>query len=72
MLPGGGWTGNWGYGAYAVTIHKSQGSESPAAVIPLATQQYMLLQRNLVYMGITRGRELVVIIGQRKMLGMEG
>jgi exodeoxyribonuclease V alpha subunit len=54
--------------AYAITIHKSQGSEFPAVVIPLAMQQYLLLQRNLVYTGITRGRKLVVLIGQRKAL----
>lgn len=52
--------------AYAITIHKSQGSEFPAVVIPIAMQQYMLLQRNLVYTGITRGKSLVVLIGQRK------
>ncbi len=56
--------------AYAITIHKSQGSEFPAVVTPLAMQQYMLLQRNLVYTGITRGKKLVVLIGQRKALGM--
>jgi exodeoxyribonuclease V alpha subunit len=56
--------------AYAVTIHKSQGSEFPAVVIPLATQHYMLLQRNLIYTGITRGKKLVVVIGQRKALGI--
>jgi tetratricopeptide (TPR) repeat protein len=50
--------------AYAITIHKSQGSEFPAVVIPLAMQQYLLLQRNLIYTGITRGRKLVVLIGQ--------
>jgi exodeoxyribonuclease V alpha subunit len=54
--------------AYAVTVHKAQGSEFPAVVIPLATQQYMLLQRNLIYTGITRGKKLVVLIGQRKAL----
>jgi exodeoxyribonuclease V alpha subunit len=54
--------------AYAITIHKSQGSEFPAIVIPLAMQQYMLLQRNLVYTGITRGKKLVVLIGQQKAL----
>ena len=54
--------------AYAITIHKSQGSEFPAVVTPLAMQQYMLLQRNLVYTGITRGKKLVVLIGQRKAL----
>ena len=56
--------------AYAVTVHKSQGSEFPAVVIPVATQQYMLLQRNLIYTGITRGKELVVVIGQRRALRM--
>jgi len=56
--------------AYAITIHKSQGSEFPVVVIPLAMQQYLLLQRNLVYTGITRGKKLVVVIGQRKALGM--
>lgn len=56
--------------AYAITIHKSQGSEFPAVVTPLAMQQYLLLQRNLVYTGITRGKELVVLIGQRKALAM--
>lgn len=56
--------------AYAITIHKSQGSEFPAVVIPLATQHYLLLQRNLVYTGITRGKKLVVLIGQRKALAM--
>jgi exodeoxyribonuclease V alpha subunit len=56
--------------AYAITIHKSQGSEFPAVVTPLAMQQYLLLQRNLVYTGITRGKKLVVLIGQRKALGM--
>jgi exodeoxyribonuclease V alpha subunit len=54
--------------AYAVTVPKAQGSEFPAVVIPLATQQYMLLQRNLIYTGITRGKNLVVLIGQRKAL----
>ena len=56
--------------AYAITIHKSQGSEFPAVVTPLAMQQYLLLQRNLVYTGVTRGKKLVVLIGQRKALGM--
>jgi exodeoxyribonuclease V alpha subunit len=54
--------------AYAITIHKSQGSEFPAVVIPLATQHYVLLQRNLVYTGVTRGKQLVVLVGQRKAL----
>ena len=56
--------------AYAVTIHKSQGSEFPAVVIPVATQHYMLLQRNLIYTGITRGKKLVVVIGQKKAMGI--
>jgi exodeoxyribonuclease V alpha subunit len=56
--------------AYAVTIHKSQGSEFPAVLIPLATQHYMLLQRNLLYTGITRGKRLVVLVGQKKALGI--
>jgi exodeoxyribonuclease V alpha subunit len=57
--------------AYAITIHKSQGSEFPAVVTPLATQHYMLLQRNLVYTGTTtRGKRLLVLIGQRKALGI--
>jgi exodeoxyribonuclease V alpha subunit len=56
--------------AYAITIHKSQGSEFPVVVTPLAMQQYMLLQRNLVYTGVTRGKKLVVLIGQRKALAM--
>ena len=56
--------------AYATTIHKSQGSEFPAVVIPLATQHYALLERKLIYTGVTRGKELVVIIGQAKALAM--
>jgi exodeoxyribonuclease V alpha subunit len=56
--------------AYAITIHKSQGSEFPVVVIPLATQQFLLLQRNLVYTGITRAKKLVVLIGQTKALAM--
>ena len=55
-------------GQSPITIHKSQGSEFPAVVLPLAMQHYMLLQRNLIYTGITRGRQLVVLIGQRKAL----
>jgi exodeoxyribonuclease V alpha subunit len=54
--------------AYAITIHKSQGSEFPAVVIPLAIQHYLLLQRNLVYTGVTRGKRLVVLVGQKKAL----
>ena len=54
--------------AYAITIHKSQGSEFPAVVMPLAMQQYLLLQRNLLYTGVTRGRRLVVLVGDKKAL----
>jgi exodeoxyribonuclease V alpha subunit len=54
--------------AYAITIHKAQGSEYPAVVIPLSTQHYPMLRRNLVYTGITRGQRLVVLVGQRKAL----
>src|SRR5207244_5285718 len=56
--------------AYAMTIHKSQGSEYPAVVIPLHTQHYLLLQRNLLYTGITRGKKLVVLVGSRKALAL--
>jgi exodeoxyribonuclease V alpha subunit len=56
--------------AYAATIHKSQGSEYPAVVIPLSTQHYPMLQRNLVYTGVTRRKRLVVLVGQRKALAI--
>jgi exodeoxyribonuclease V alpha subunit len=56
--------------AYATTIHKSQGSEYPAVAIPLSTQHYPMLQRNLVYTGVTRGKRLVVLVGQRKALAI--
>jgi len=56
--------------AYAATIHKSQGSEFPVVVIPVAMQHYMMLQRNLIYTGVTRGKQLVVLIGQKKALGL--
>jgi len=56
--------------AYAVSIHKSQGSEYPAVVIPLMTEHYILLQRNLLYTAITRGKKLAVIVGSRKALGI--
>ena len=56
--------------AYAITIHKSQGSEFPAVVIPLAMQQYVLLQRNLIYTGLTRGKQMVVLVGQKKALAL--
>ena len=54
--------------AYAITIHKSQGSEFPVVVMPLAMQQFLLLQRNLIYTGVTRGKRMVVLIGQKKAL----
>ena len=56
--------------AYACTIHKSQGGEYAAVVIPLHTQHYMMLQRNLLYTGITRGRKLVALVGSRKALSL--
>lgn len=56
--------------AFATTIHKSQGSEYPAVVVPILTQHYTMLQRNLVYTGITRGKRLVVLVGQKKALAM--
>ena len=56
--------------AYATSVHKSQGSEYPAVVIPLAMQHYMLLERNLLYTAVTRGKQLVVVIGQLKALAM--
>ncbi|EGV33422.1 helicase, RecD/TraA family [Thiorhodococcus drewsii AZ1] len=56
--------------AYATSVHKAQGSEYPAVVIPLATQHYTLLQRNLLYTAVTRGKRLVVLIAQPKALGI--
>ena len=56
--------------AYATTIHKSQGSEYPAVVIPLMMQHYVMLQRNLLYTGVTRGKRLVVLVGQRKAVAI--
>ena len=56
--------------AYATTIHKAQGSEYPAVVIPLHTQHYLMLQRNLLYTGITRARERVVVVGTKQALGI--
>ena len=56
--------------AYAATIHKSQGSEYPAVLIPLLTQHYPMLQRNLLYTGVTRGKRLVVLIGQKKAIAI--
>jgi len=56
--------------AYATTVHKAQGCEYPAVVIPVTTQHYPMLQRNLIYTGVTRGRKLVVLVGQKKALAM--
>ena len=56
--------------SYAATIHKSQGSEYPAAVIPVMTQHYAMLQRNLLYTGVTRGKRLVVLVGQKKAIAI--
>ncbi len=56
--------------AYAVSVHKSQGSEYPAVVIPVLPQHYILLQRNLIYTAVTRGRNLVVMVGTLKALAM--
>jgi exodeoxyribonuclease V alpha subunit len=56
--------------AYALTVHKSQGAEYPAVVIPLHPQQHRLLQRNLLYTAVTRGKRLVVLVGSRKALSL--
>lgn len=56
--------------AYVLSIHKSQGSEFPCVVIPVHTQHYMMLQRNLLYTAVTRGKKLVVLVGTKKALGM--
>ncbi len=56
--------------AYAISVHKSQGSEYPAVVLPILTQHYILLQRNLIYTAVTRGKYLVIVVGTRKALHM--
>ncbi|MGD9044526.1 MAG: ATP-dependent RecD-like DNA helicase [Desulfobacterales bacterium] len=56
--------------AYAVSVHKSQGSEYPVIILPVLTQHYILLQRNLIYTAVTRGRNLVVMVGSRKALAI--
>jgi exodeoxyribonuclease V alpha subunit len=56
--------------AYAATIHKSQGLEYPAVVIPIMMQHYAMLQQNLLYTGVTRGKKLVVLVGQRKAVAI--
>ena len=55
---------------YAATVHKSQGSEYPAVVIPVLTQHYAMLRRNLLYTGVTRGKRLVVLVGQKKAVAI--
>ena len=54
--------------AYAISVHKSQGSEYPAVIIPLLSQHYIMLQRNLIYTAVTRGRRLVIVVGTKKAL----
>ncbi len=56
--------------AYAATVHKSQGSEYPAVVVPVHTQHFVMLQRNLLYTAVTRGKRLVVLVGTRKALAL--
>src|SRR5207253_8498843 len=56
--------------AYAATIHKSQGSEYPAVVIPVMMPHYAMLQRNLLYTAVTRGKRLVVLVGQKKAVAI--
>ena len=56
--------------SYAISIHKSQGSEYPAVIMAVSTQHYLLLQRNLIYTGITRARKLVILIGTQKALAI--
>jgi exodeoxyribonuclease V alpha subunit len=56
--------------AYAISVHKSQGNEYPAVVVPVLTQHYVLLQRNLLYTAITRGKQLVILIGSKKALAI--
>jgi len=56
--------------AYAVSVHKAQGSEFPVMVMPVVTQHYMMLQRNLLYTAVTRARDLCVLTGSRKAIGI--
>jgi exodeoxyribonuclease V alpha subunit len=56
--------------AYAVSVHKSQGSEYRAVVMPVMTQHYMMLQRNLLYTAVTRARQLVVLVGTRRAIAI--
>ena len=56
--------------AYAVTVHKSQGSEFPVVIMPVMTQHFIMLQRNLIYTGMTRAKKLLIMIGTRRALNM--
>jgi exodeoxyribonuclease V alpha subunit len=56
--------------AYAISVHKSQGNEYPCVIVPVLTQHYVLLQRNLLYTAITRGKKLVVLVGSKKALSI--
>ena len=56
--------------AYAITIHKSQGSEYPVVIIPVCLQHYTLLQKNLIYTAVTRGKSLVILVGEIKALAI--
>jgi exodeoxyribonuclease V alpha subunit len=56
--------------AYAISVHKSQGSEYPCVVMPVLTQHYLLLQRNLLYTAVTRAKELVILVGTRKAIAI--
>ncbi|MEI6310554.1 MAG: ATP-binding domain-containing protein [bacterium] len=56
--------------AYVLSIHKSQGSEFPCVVIPVHTQHYMMLRRNLLYTAVTRGKKLVILVGTKRALSM--
>jgi exodeoxyribonuclease V alpha subunit len=56
--------------AYAISVHKSQGSEYPAVIVPMMTQHFIMLQRNLLYTAMTRGRKLVILIGTSKALSL--
>lgn len=56
--------------AYTISVHKSQGSEYPAVILPVSTQHYLMLQRNLLYTAVTRARRLLVLIGTKKALAI--
>ena len=56
--------------AFAIPVHKSQGSEYPVVVLPIHAQHYLMLQRNLLYTAVTRGRKLVVLVGTQKALAI--